>query len=125
MKMFYLLCRLPTAASAAATATAQQNASLSHIQMNILKTSIGVSFAFIFCWAWTSFSYVFSQFGLVQPTFYFYQFFNIMVMLSVCINPIIYTVNLQEYQIGFIKMAARIRSSLRLDDNRNTVNVIG
>ena len=86
---------------------------LNQIQMNILITSVAVGLGFIFCWSWTSVTYMLVQLGLPSPDYYFIQFTVIMTLVSVCLNAVIYTVNLHEFQMGVRSMKIKLSTLLR------------
>lgn len=73
--------------------------------MNILRTALAVGVTFIACWIWNSVYFCVTSAGI--PNNYFIaQPGVILLMVSCCVNPIIYTVNLTEFQQGARQLIA-------------------
>lgn len=70
---------------------------MARARSNVIKTLALVAFFFIFCWSWNQIYYLLYNFGLdVSFTSRFYNFTVIMVYVSCCVNPVVYTVKYEQ-----------------------------
>lgn len=99
-----------------------------HAQKNTIKTLAIVAMSFVLCWSWNQIYYTMMNLGF--PTDFaspFYHFTVICVFLNCCINPFIYVVQYERFQIAMKEMFCKIKgeefSSQLSNTNRNTAVV--
>jgi len=80
----------------------KESASTARAKRNVIKTLALVGCGFIICWSGTEVSYYFNDVGVIQLDFSgaFYNFTNVMVFISCCINPVVYCIQYKQFQNG-------------------------
>jgi len=80
----------------------KESASTARAKRNVIKTLALVSCGFILCWSGTEVSFYLNDLGLIQLDWSgaFYNFTNVMVFISCCINPVVYCIQYNQFQKG-------------------------
>jgi hypothetical protein len=116
--MAYCYTKIAFTLRARVQPASQAGNTMSRARRNIIKTLVIVCICFVLCWTWNEVLYI--LFFLGYPVNFgssFYHFTVVAVFCNSCINPFIYIIKYEQFQVGFKRLVCGLLRRDQVDES--------